>query len=112
VFAVGDFGTIVRFDGSNWVAQKSGVDANLKFIWGSSATAIYAVGDGSTIWCYVVTGASPATIPWSMFKTTCWDPLGGTAYAKQPISNITLLVPGGAVETPNVSLSFANLSEY
>jgi len=70
------------------------------------------VGDGSTIWCYVVTGASPATIPWSMFKTTCWDPLGGTAYAKQPISNITMLVPGGAVETPNVSLSFANLSEY
>jgi hypothetical protein len=52
-----------------------------------------AGGASATRWCANLT-ASPATIPYSMFNTQCWDNLG-TAYAKQPIEAIQLVAPGG-----------------
>jgi hypothetical protein len=48
---------------------------------------------GSTRWCANLT-ASPATIPYAMFNTACWDG-SGTAYAKQPIDAVQLVAPGG-----------------
>ncbi|HXK18047.1 MAG TPA: hypothetical protein VNG33_09600, partial [Polyangiaceae bacterium] len=45
-------------------------------------------------WCASYNGAG--FIPWSDFNTACWDG-SGTAYAKQPISAVALLVPGGTV---------------
>ena len=46
-------------------------------------------------WCStlaVTTG--PVTIPWAMFNTQCWEGGAGTAYAKQPLKAIQLVVPG------------------
>jgi hypothetical protein len=57
---------------------------------------IQAVGGGTDEtkrWCYTVTGASPVTIPYTSFNTKCWDD-SGTAYAKQPLEAVLLLVPG------------------
>lgn len=48
---------------------------------------------GTSRWCANLT-ASPATIPYTMFNTACWDGTG-TAYAKQPIEAIQLVAPGG-----------------
>jgi hypothetical protein len=61
---------------------------------------------GGTSWCYNAT-SSPATIPYSAFNTKCFDvPVDGTAYAKQPISQIQIVVPGAATATAyNVSLT-------
>ena len=67
-------------------------------------------GTGSTFWCYTITGASPATIPYAMFNTACWDG-SGTAYAKQPITNFELVVPGGAAATSGVSVTLSGLKE-
>ena len=67
-------------------------------------------GTGSTFWCFNITGASPQTIPYGMFNTACWDN-SGTAYAKQPITNFELVVPGGAAATPGVSVQISNLKE-
>ena len=39
--------------------------------------------------------ASPVTVPYSMFNTACWDPVSGTAYTKQPITEVSLILPGG-----------------
>jgi hypothetical protein len=50
------------------------------------------LGAGSSRWCANLT-ASPATIPYTMFNTQCWDN-SGTAYAKQPIETVQLIVPG------------------
>ena len=67
-------------------------------------------GTGSTFWCYTITGASPATIPYAMFNTACWDG-SGTAYAKQPITNFELVVPGAATATMGVSVTLSGLKE-
>ena len=48
IFAVGDGGTIRRYNGSSWGTQTSGTTSNLKGVWGS-VTTVYAVGSGGTI---------------------------------------------------------------
>ncbi len=55
------------------------------------------ISDGTTNWCYAITGTSPVTIPYGSFNTKCYDtPADGVAYAKNPISAFQLQVPGGA----------------
>jgi len=71
---------------------------------------VQLVGTGSTFWCYTITGASPVTIPYAMFNTACWDG-SGTAYAKQPITSIELVVPGGATATSGVSVTLSGVRE-
>jgi hypothetical protein len=63
-----------------------------------------------TFWCYTVTGTSPVTIPYASFNTACWDN-SGTAYGKQPIQNIELVVPGGATATSGVSVTLLGVRE-
>jgi hypothetical protein len=48
-YVVGDSGTILHFDGTNWVPEASGTTRPLSAIWGSSATDIFAVGAAGTI---------------------------------------------------------------
>ena len=49
VFAVGQDGTILHYDGSGWTAMDSGFTYDLYGVWGSSSSDIYAVGYGGTI---------------------------------------------------------------
>ncbi|OGO02825.1 MAG: hypothetical protein A2Y72_00235 [Chloroflexi bacterium RBG_13_53_26] len=46
---VGDQSAIVRYNGSVWANQTSNTVADLNDVWGSSATTVYAVGDGGVI---------------------------------------------------------------
>ena len=49
-FAVGNNGTIVRFDGSKWSAMNAGVGSTaLSGVWGSSPANVFAVGSKGTI---------------------------------------------------------------
>ena len=41
-----------------------------------------------------------AVIPYASFNTECWEGGAGTAYAKQAIDTLQLIVPGGAAEAP------------
>ena len=52
VFAVGESGTILQYDGSNWSKVTSGTTKYLYGIWGSSATDVFAVGESGTILHY------------------------------------------------------------
>jgi hypothetical protein len=52
VFAVGDSGTILHYDGTAWSAMASPTTSNLNSIWGSSSTNAIAVGDSGTILRY------------------------------------------------------------
>ena len=52
VFAVGDSGTILHYDGTAWSAMASPTTDNLNSIWGSSSTHAVAVGDSGTILHY------------------------------------------------------------
>jgi hypothetical protein len=53
----------------------------------------------STRWCAPVTSAS-ATIPYAMFNTECWEGGSGTAYDKEPIDTVQLVIPGGMEPAP------------
>ena len=46
VFAVGESGTILRYDGSGWTAMPSGTTANLLAVSGRFAADVFAAGDG------------------------------------------------------------------
>jgi len=61
VFAVGDSGTILHYDGTAWSAVASPTTDNLNGIWGSSATHAFAVGDSGTILQY--DGLNWLTVP-------------------------------------------------
>jgi len=62
VFAVGDNGTILHFDGNNWSVMNSNVPydqcsahsnpGDLKDVWGASADSVYAVGRCSAVMHY------------------------------------------------------------
>lgn len=52
VWAVGDAGVIVSWNGSAWSPQESGTMFSLYGIWGTSPTDIYAAGAGGTVLHY------------------------------------------------------------
>ena len=49
VFAVGDNGTILHWDGSVWSPMASGTTNTLNSVWGTSATNVFAAGANGTI---------------------------------------------------------------
>jgi hypothetical protein len=44
VFAVGNVGTILQYNGNNWTSMDSGTTKSIWGVWGTSATNVYAVG--------------------------------------------------------------------
>ena len=44
VFAVGDGGTILHYDGSTWTTMNSGTNYSLTGVWGSTSSDVFAVG--------------------------------------------------------------------
>jgi len=52
VFAVGSYGTILHYDGSEWQVMDSGTTRNLNGVWGSNGDNVFAVGSGGTILRY------------------------------------------------------------
>ncbi len=52
VFAVGDNGTVLHYDGAAWSPMDSGVSAVLYDVWGSGSGDVFAVGQGGAICHY------------------------------------------------------------
>src|SRR4030042_6172626 len=46
IFAVGDSGTIIHFDGVSWSVMISNSAASVNDVWGTSSTDVFAAGDG------------------------------------------------------------------
>ena len=59
VFAVGNDGTILHYDGASWSPMNSGTTFGLAGVWGSSLNDVFAVGMGGTILHYDGTSWSP-----------------------------------------------------
>jgi len=49
IFAVGTFGTILRYNGNIWAGMTMPVSNDLYAVWGSSENDIFAVGNSGTI---------------------------------------------------------------
>jgi|GEM_PF-3980547 len=52
VFAIGDSGTLLHYDGQSWNSVDIGTTNGLGGIWGSSASDIFAVGLSGTVLHY------------------------------------------------------------
>jgi hypothetical protein len=52
VFAAGNSGTILHFDGSNWSSMSSGTISDLSGVWGANDSHVFAVGKSGTILNY------------------------------------------------------------
>ena len=52
VFAVGQHGTILHYDGTTWKSMSRGTTNNLNGLWGSSSAESFAVGNGGTMVYY------------------------------------------------------------
>jgi len=52
VFAVGDGGTILHYNGDSWSSMASGTTHRLYDVWSSSSSDVFAVGDGGIILHY------------------------------------------------------------
>ena len=67
VWAVGDYGKVVRLNNGIWVNEPTPVNAKLRDIWGGSPSNVWAVGDGGAVIHYdgvvwtVVESGSKAT---------------------------------------------------
>jgi len=46
VFAVGEAGTVLHYDGANWSEMASGTPVCLNGVWGTGPNDVFAVGDG------------------------------------------------------------------
>ena len=49
IYVVGDFGTILHYDGTEWTPETSNSSEHLFGVWGSGASNVYAVGLHGTI---------------------------------------------------------------
>jgi len=85
LWAVGDFGTILHWDGSAWASVSSGTTNWLWGIWGSGASDVWAVGfsgiilhwDGSA-WTSVPSGTTnPLYGVWGSGESDVWAVGGG-----------------------------------
>lgn len=44
IWATGDFGTLLHFDGTSWRARASGTDEGIKSVWGTATNNVWIVG--------------------------------------------------------------------
>jgi hypothetical protein len=98
VWAAGDMGTIVHFDGSVWSLVPSGVTENLTCLTGTGANDVWATGDGGSVlhWdgtAWRVASNVPETAllgVWAASPDDVWtvgidfngDGLGGSGYVR------------------------------
>ena len=79
IIAVGENGTILRYNGFFWSPAASGTTIQLSGIWGSAADDVYAVGDNATILHYDGVRWSQVTHPLSGTDYPLYDVWGSSA---------------------------------
>jgi hypothetical protein len=82
VFAVGESGTIVHYDGSNWSTMSSGTTEHLYGVWCNSGSDVFVVGAGGTIlhydgitWTAMTSGTTTA------YFSDVWGSSGSDVFA-------------------------------
>lgn len=76
VFAVGDSGVVLRYNGTSWARMTTGTTAQLTDVWGSGASDVYAttatgrlVRFNGTSWSFVAGVQAPGAL-WSVWGTS------------------------------------------
>jgi hypothetical protein len=95
-FAVGDFGTILHYDGKAWTPMSSGTKLDIVDVWGSSASDVFAVGDGGTVLHYDGKAWSPMNGGTSKSLSCLWSPRA-TSGTGNSGSDVFTVGKGGAI---------------
>jgi len=80
VFAVGDAGAILHYDGSSWSPMTSATTWALNGVWGSSSSDVFAVGDAGAILHYDGSSWSPMKSPTSESLNGVWASSSSEAF--------------------------------
>lgn len=48
-WAVGDNGTVLRFDGAKWAPERTGISRTFHCVWASSASDVWRMGDSALL---------------------------------------------------------------
>ena len=118
VWAVGDGGVILKWNGTTWTAQTSGTTNALRAVWGTSATSVWAVGDNGTVlkwdgstWNAQTSGTTNALRGvWGLSATSVWAvgdngtilKWNGTTWAAQTSGVATALYAVWGFDTTHV----------
>ena len=81
VFAVGDAGTILHYDGTSWSPMSSGTTGSLRDVWGASGSNVFVVGSGGTILHYNGTNWSPMASGTTTWLNEVWGRNGSDVFA-------------------------------
>ena len=81
VFAVGENGTILHYDGASWNSMDSGVSVALFDVWGCSSTDVFVVGQNGVICHYDGTGWSEMSSGTSKHLKGVWGTATDNVYA-------------------------------
>ena len=81
VFAVGENGTILHYNGAIWDSMDSGVLVALIDVWGSSSTDVFAVGQNGVICHYDGTGWSEMSSGTNKHLQGVWGTATDNVYA-------------------------------
>jgi photosystem II stability/assembly factor-like uncharacterized protein len=63
VFAVGDTGLLLRYNGEQWRTEPTPATVNLRAVWGTSATDVFLAGDRGVLLRWDGVRATPFTSP-------------------------------------------------
>jgi len=112
VWAVGDGGDILHFDGFTWSVTQTGGNT-LNSVWGVSDTAVFAVGNLSTILHYDGASWTPMSNPAPAGIVAVWAATPEHAWAVGP-TGLTLNFLNGSWSdaTVNPALSFSGITGW
>lgn len=97
VFAVGENGTIIHYNGNSWSPMNSGTTNHLYGIWGKSINSIFVVGDKGTILYYNGYGWYPMNSGTTNTLRAVWG--WNSSYVLAIGDNFTILLFDGNVWT-------------
>jgi hypothetical protein len=80
VFAVGDSGTVLHWNGSAWSKMTTGTTAELHRVWGTSGSNVYASGVGGTLLRYDGSSWSAVTVPTTESLERIWGSSASDLY--------------------------------
>lgn len=72
IYAVGDSGTIIHFDGNDWMLTDSGFSNNFHGVWASNPNEVFVVGSSGTILYFNGDTWSPMTSGTSVKINDIW----------------------------------------
>jgi hypothetical protein len=81
VFAVGEYGTILHYDGTSWSSMVSGTTNHLTGVWGSSGNDVFAMGEYGVILHYDGSSWSFMEIDTTYNLNGVWGSSGSDVFA-------------------------------